>query len=239
MEANPRVYLGIDKDWISILGLISYKFKIRGVLTLLDVVYLILRKVRLHESFTVVAHEFGISKRQASRYFSRYLHYVSSHLKELIFWPDTESIQKAMPIGFRKSFKNVVAIVDCLEITIEKPSNAYEQALTWSNYKKANTIKYYVAITPNGLFMFCSNGYGGRATDEMIVSLSGFLDNLQPGMEIMVDRGLKKIETMVLGRGARLVRPPNVSEGNQLSKNQVLTGRRIAYQCCTCYPTNP
>lgn len=76
--------------------------------------------------------------------------------------------------------------------------------------------------------MFCFNGYGGRATDEMIVSHSGFLDNLQPGMEIMVNRGLKTIATMVLERRARLVRPPSVSEEKQLSKDQVLTGRRIA-----------
>lgn len=61
-----------------------------------------------------------------------------------------------MPIGFRKHFKNVVAIRDCLEISIGKLTDAVEQALTWSNYKKANTIRYYVAITPDGVFRFCS-----------------------------------------------------------------------------------
>ena len=34
-----------------------------------------------------------------------------------------------MPIGFWQSFKNVAYIGDCLEISIEKPSDAFEQAL--------------------------------------------------------------------------------------------------------------
>ena len=44
----------------------------------------------------------------------------------------------------------------------------------------------------------------------------------------MVDRGFKKIGTMVLSKGCSLARPPSVSEGKQLSKQQVLTGRKIA-----------
>jgi hypothetical protein len=133
-----------------------------------------------------------------------------------------------MPIGFRKSFKKVSGVGDCLEIAIQKPVDAFEQALTWSDYKKANTIKFYVVITPNGLFSFCSAGYGGRATDEMIVFHCGFLDLLKRGMVIMLDRGFKKVQSMVLEKGCEVVRPPSVSEGKQLSKEQVLTGRKIA-----------
>ena len=137
-------------------------------------------------------------------------------------------LHRAMPIGFRKSFKKVAGIGDCLEISIQKPTDAFEQALTWSEYKKGNTIKYYVAISPNGLFMFCSVGYGGRATDELIFSHCGFLYKLKEGMHIMVDRGFKKIESMVLQKGCVIVRPPSVSDGKQLTKQQVLTGRKIA-----------
>jgi hypothetical protein len=103
------------------------------------------------------------------------------------------------------------------------------QALTRSDYKKANTIKYYVVITLNGLFSFCSAGYSGRATDKMIVSHCGFLDLLKQGMVIMFDGGLKKkVQSMVLEKGCEVVRPPSVSEGKQLSKEQVVNGRKIA-----------
>ena len=107
---------------------------------------------------------------------------------------------------------------DCLEISIQKPIDAFEQALTWSDYKKGNTLKYYVVISPNGLFMFCSAGYGGRTTDEVVVSHCGFLDLLKKGMVIMLDRGFKKVHSMLLEKGCDIVRPPSVSEGKQLSK---------------------
>ncbi|GBP40741.1 hypothetical protein EVAR_26404_1 [Eumeta japonica] len=42
-------------------------------------------------------------------------------------------------------------ISDCLEIEVQKPSKALHQALSWSEYKKASTIKYLVSCTPNGL----------------------------------------------------------------------------------------
>nr|CAH0105114.1 unnamed protein product [Daphnia galeata] len=92
MESDPRTYLGVDRDWVSVLALVSSKFK-------------------------------------------------------LIVWPSGDAIHRAMPIGFRKSFKNVIGVGDCLEISIQKPVDAFEQALTWSDYKKCNTIKYYVVIT--------------------------------------------------------------------------------------------
>ena len=90
--------------------------------------------------------------------------------------------------------------------------------MTWSDYKKGNTLKYYVVISPNGLFMFCSAGYGGRTTDEVVVSHCGFLDLLKKGMVIMLGRGFKKVHSMLLEKGCDIVRPPSVSEGKQLSK---------------------
>jgi hypothetical protein len=228
MECDPRTYLGVDRDWISVLLLVGSKFKVKGNLTSLHVIYLVLRKLRLNESFVVLGHEFGISYSQASRYFTQFLPLISSYFRQLIVWPNNESIHRAMPIGFRKSFKKVSGVGDCLEIAIQKPVDAFDQALTWSDYKKANTIKFYVVITPNGLFSFCSAGYGGRATDEMIVFHCGFLDLLKRGMVIMLDRGFKKVQSMVLEKGCEVVRPPSVSEGKQLSKEQVLTGRKIA-----------
>ena len=228
MESDPRTYLGIDRDWLSVLSLISSKFKVNRSVTSLDGVYLVLRKIRLNESFAVLGHEFGISKSVASRYFKRFLPFIADHFTELIDWPTDEAIHRAMSIGFRKSFKNVTGVGDCLEISIQKPIDAFEQALTWSDYKKGNTLKYYVVISPNGLFMFCSACYGGRTTDEVVVSHCGFLDLLKKGMVIMLDRGFKKVYSMLLEKGCDIVRPPSVSEGKQLSKEQVLTGRKIA-----------
>lgn len=41
------------------------------------------------------------------------------------------------------------------------------QALSWSEYKKTNTIKYLVSCTPSGLVNYVSPGYGGKITDNV------------------------------------------------------------------------
>lgn len=92
--------------------------------------YLVLRKIKLNESFTILAHVFGISQQHASKMFRKYLPFIADHFQELIVWPESYSIRKALPIGFRKSFKLVEAIGDCLKIEIQKPSAAVHQALT-------------------------------------------------------------------------------------------------------------
>ncbi|GBP75134.1 hypothetical protein EVAR_42377_1 [Eumeta japonica] len=58
----------------------------------------------------------------------------------------------------RRKYHHVSCIIDCLEIEIQKPSNAVHQALTWSDYKKANTLKYLISSTPDGLVNFISPG---------------------------------------------------------------------------------
>jgi hypothetical protein len=70
--------------------------------------------------------------------------------------------------------------------------SAFAQVLTWSSYKSANNIKYFVSITPNGIYNFFSKGYGGRTIDEMITSNCGYLNVIRQHTEVMVDRGFKK-----------------------------------------------
>jgi hypothetical protein len=68
IESNLKTYLGIDGDWLSVISLLTSKFKVRGSLTSLDIACLVIRKIRLNETFAVLGHEFGISLSQASRF---------------------------------------------------------------------------------------------------------------------------------------------------------------------------
>jgi hypothetical protein len=55
-----------------------------------------------------------------------------------------------------------------------------------------------VSVTPDGLISFVLTGYGGRTTDEVVASQSKFLDLLPPGCYVMVDRGFKKLNLLLL-----------------------------------------
>lgn len=45
----------------------------------------------------------------------------------------------------------------------------------YSRYKGSYTVKFLVAITPNGMISFVSKCYDGRSSDSFITNDSGFL----------------------------------------------------------------
>lgn len=138
------------------------------------------------------------------------------------------TIKQNLPIAFRHKYNKVNCIIDCLEIEIQKPKKAIHQALTWSEYKKANTFKYLIACTPNGLVSFVSAGYGGRISDVNLLENTKFLDSLEPRSYILADRGFKHIETYLIQKGFTLVRPPSVATGSKLTKNEAKLTKEVA-----------
>ena len=77
-------------------------------------------------------------------------------------------------LTFKKSYPKVRTIIDCTEVFLETPSSLEVQALLWSEYKHHCTLKFLVAITPNGAVSWVSPCYGGRTTDIYIVQDSDF-----------------------------------------------------------------
>ena len=75
------------------------------------------------------------------------------------------------------------------DIYLERPLNLNARALTYSNYKSTNTIKYLIGITPSNGISFLSTGWGGHASDILITLNSEFLDMLSPGDCVHADRG--------------------------------------------------
>ena len=227
---EPRIYLGVVPDRISFLTLLSNKLSWDQdmFITAHDAVCLIFRKIRLNESFTILGYEFGISSREASRIFIRYVAFIADHMQEIIFWPKHDYLKRALPISFRKNYSKIQSVIDCFEVEIQKPSDPVNQALTWSEYKGCNTLKYMVSVTPDGLISFVSTGYGGRTTDEVVASQSKYLDLLPTGCYVMADRGFKRIEPFLTSKQCFLVRPSSVKTGTKSTKNEVIDSRKIS-----------
>lgn len=110
---------------------------------------------------------------------------------------------------------------------MEKPSKAVNQALTWSDYKKANTIKYLISCTPNGLVNYISPGFGGRTSDTCMVESCDFVKTLKNGMCVMADRGFKHLEQYLKKSVITLVRPPSVEKGVKMSKNEAKLTKQV------------
>ena len=81
------------------------------------------------------------------------------------------------------------SIADATEIFLQTAKNHAAQRVTWSNCKHHNTTKVLITISPNGLIVFASEGYGGSISDKQLTLDSGYLDSVEPYTEIMVDKG--------------------------------------------------
>ena len=152
---------------------------------------------------------------------------MSVELRCLVRWPDATTLRKNMPSCFRKHYSGVKSIIDCFEIFIERPTSFEARAATYSNYKKHNTGKVFIAVSPTGSISFISQAWGGRVSDKEITQKSGFLDYIEFGDVIMADRGFK-IEDDIALCGAHLVLPAFTRGKSQLSKEDVEKTRQLA-----------
>ena len=88
------------------------------------------------------------SRSTVSRIFHSWLDTMYQNLQPLVTWPDMDTLRNNMPEAFQKNFKNVKCIIDCFEIFTERPLSFGARAATYSNYKKHNTLKVFIAIAP-------------------------------------------------------------------------------------------
>ena len=136
---------------------------------------------------------------------------------------------KTMPNDFRKHFKKCVLIIDCFEVFIERPASLLARAQTYSNYKKHNTIKFLIGITPQGSVAFISKGWGGRISNVHLTENCGLFQKLiMPGDMILADRGFTIQDSSGM-YCAEVHIPPFTKGKKQLSKIDIKTARQLSH----------
>ena len=136
-------------------------------------------------------------------------------------------MKKYMPETFKRPYPNTRIILDTTEFTIERPSFLLSQSGTFSVYKNRNTVKVLIGITPSGVISFVSDCYEGSISDKKLVEVSGLLQKVEPGDEIMEDKGFL-IQDMLAPLGVRLNVPPVLKSDSQMSAEGVILTKKIA-----------
>ena len=133
-----------------------------------------------------------------------------------------------MPLCFRPTYvSKVVAIIDCYELKIEKPSNLAARASTWSQYKHSNTVKVLIAISPQGVATFVSPSWGGRVSYKHLTRVCGIIQKLLPGDIVLADRGFNIAEDIAMVQASLHI--PVFTKGvSQLSPTEVESTRKLA-----------
>lgn len=128
-----------------------------------DDLLMTLVKLRHNIGFIDLANWFGVSKGLINKAFHQWLNALYRVLGGLIMWPPLDKELQLPEVFQTEKFRRVKCIIDCTEIFIERPSALRARAQTYSNYKKSNTIKLLVGISPSGVVTFLSDCWGGRA----------------------------------------------------------------------------
>ena len=222
-------YTGLN-TWELLYALFLYvkpHLMTRSSLSTFQQLLLTLVRLRLNLQLVDLRFRFNVHCTTVSRLFLHVLDVLYVRLKPLIIWPDRDSLKKTMPMTFRKHFPSCIAIIDCFEIFLDRPTNLLARAQTYSSYKHHNTVKYLIAITPQGTVSYISEGWGFRASDKHITEHSRLLDNLVPGDTLLADRGFDIKDSVGL-HCSRLELPAFTKGKKQLEPVAVEQTRNIA-----------
>lgn len=187
-----------------------------------------LMKLKLNMPFQDLSYRFSVSLSTVSRIFSSWMVALDMRLKPLIHWPEREDLHRTMPQSFHFSFGNkTTVIIDCFEVFINRPSNLYARAQTFSSYKHHNTVKILIGISPQGSISFVSKAWGGRTSDKFLTENCGLMKKLIPGDLVLADRGFTIQESLMFHR-AQLAIPAFTRGKDQLDPVDVENTRGIA-----------
>eukprot|EP00794_Sanderia_malayensis_P002548 gene2548-biopygen2091 len=197
----------------------------KRVLPNFEAFILVLMRLKVGLFLNDLGDRFGISASHASRVFTTWINFLYHELPLLFPFPSKELVQKLMPDEF-KTYPSTRVIIDCTEIFIEVPSSMKAQSQTWSEFKHHNTWKALIGISPTGAITFVSKLWSGRVSDKEITEKCGILSLLEPGDNVMADRGFDIAD--ILPIGVTLNIPPFKGTRAQLTPKESEETARIA-----------
>ena len=171
-------------------------------------------------------HIWHISPSHLSQIWTTWITFLHQRLRAMPIWPKGEFVDSNMPACFKDEFPKTRVIIDCTEFYIEKPSSYRGQSVHFSNYKNHNTAKGLLGISPSGYPSYVSSLYVGRVSDKKITRGCGILNLLEPGDQVMADRGFDMQGD--LPTGVTLNIPAFLNGNDQLTPEETVSTRKIA-----------
>ena len=195
-------------------------------LSLFDQFYLVLQKLRVGTLNQLLADNFNISQTTVSRIFISWVNFLYFMLGSFSIWPSRAKIQKHLPDCFKKWYPDCRGIIDASEIRVQAPSSLILNSEMYSSYKSHTTYKGNVVISPSGEIIHISSLFEGSISDKELVRQSGLLPLLQPGDQLMADKGFV-IQDLLTPLGCEVVMPSFLSSKKQFSKGDLQESKKI------------
>lgn len=185
-----------------------YKWRVEHF-ALEEQLFITLQKLRQNYSFVDIAVRYAVSDTLIRNIFFTILYLLhESMYEEYINVQSLPSLEKIKGTAqASKKFPNCRFLIDSTEVFIRNPrSNLEAQRQTYSHYKKRQTLKALVAVTPKGIICYTSKLFPGSTSDKMLFNESGLANALNPGDMILADKGFLIHD--LLPQGVSLNLPP-------------------------------
>ena len=195
-------------------------------LNLFEQLYLVLHKLRLGSFNQELADKFNISISTVSRVILSWSNFLYFVFGTMPIWPSREKIQKHMPECFKQIYPGCRGIIDASEIKTEAPSSLVLNSEFYSSYKSHTTYKGNIVISPSGEVIHVSVLFAGSISDKELVKRSGLLDLLEPGDQILADKGFT-IQDLLTPIGCELAIPAFLSSKGQFTKKDLAKSKQI------------
>ncbi|XP_026741318.1 uncharacterized protein LOC113503505 [Trichoplusia ni] len=209
LEREYKTLLGLSQKSMHFLNELSEDLALPNINILITI-----KKIRLNEKLGLLALQFGCKEITISRIITKSVVCLAEKMKELIKWPTSLKICEKLPLSFMARYSNVVSILECLEIEIDKPFDADNPSLSWSHNKKCHVVKYLISYTPDGLISFVSQGYGGGTSDVSIVEESRILDHVPPNKAVVANKKFEGISRLFEGKKCSLITVHSILKRN-------------------------
>lgn len=235
MEKHPKLYMGVARGAFSIIQELEKRLheillrQEETLITVLDIVFIVLRKLKLNDPFPIIANDFGISTQVVSKLFRSVLPPMASVLREHIYWPSNESIEARLPAHFKINYSEVKYVIDCFEVRIQLPrSDSLNREDNLLDYKNVEMLKYLVAVTPDGMISYISEGFTKHTVDQMATQVGNLIGRIPPGTTVMAGSGFKELASNLAAKNSKLINPCSGMDKGSATAPEVGESSRIA-----------
>ncbi|XP_063073961.1 uncharacterized protein LOC134464447 [Engraulis encrasicolus] len=158
----------------------------------------------------VIADMFQTSAATVNQLTTTWAHYLFFVLGTPSLWVSRDKIRSVAPDEVKKHCPNLRVILHSAEIAVAAPTSTAHalQSHTVSPDKNRTTLKAIVGFTPHGSVSFLSKLCAGSLSDKEVTRCSGILQLLEPGDEVMADKGFA-IHHLLSDVEAKLIIPPS------------------------------
>ncbi|XP_007235875.3 uncharacterized protein si:dkey-20i10.7 [Astyanax mexicanus] len=161
---------------------------------------LVLMKLRNNYDTKDLAFKFQVDVQSVSLIINAWINYLYLRLGQISLWPHRDVISAQMPDNFKREFPTTFAIMDCIELRLERPTSLLLPSQTFSDSKTTNSLKGLVICDPRGSILFVSTLYTGTISDRDVFRQCGITTQLyhlietgylNPGDRLMADKGFQ------------------------------------------------